>query len=227
MILAATVLVRPVSGAEPSEISHTPPLLKTAVPKEDPGGFDTKEELAKGKFLVASRQLKDPNFKETVVLLIDYGQDGAMGLVINRPSKIKLATIFPDIKELKERKDTIYVGGPVAVNQMLLLVGTPWVPEESQEVTQDVYVSSSWKVLERLMKSAAENERFRIFAGYAGWAPKQLDFEKSRGDWHVIKADAETVFDKKPAEIWQELILRASVKWVGAPTPWRIKVQRR
>jgi putative transcriptional regulator len=99
-------------------------------------------------FLVASRQLRDPNFKETVVLLIDYGRDGAMGLVINRPSEIKLATVFPDIKELKERTDTIYVGGPVAVNQMLLLVGTPLVPEESQEVTQDVYLSSSWKVLE-------------------------------------------------------------------------------
>jgi len=99
---------------------------------------------------------------------------------------------------LKERKDTIYVGGPVAVNQMLLLVGTPLVPEASQEVTQDVYISSSWKVLERLMKNAAKDERFRIFAGYAGWAPNQLDFETSRGDWHVLKADAEAVFDKKP-----------------------------
>ena len=172
---------------------------------------------------MASRRLRDPNFKETVVLLIDYGQDGAMGLVINRPSEIKLATLFPDIKELKERKDTIYVGGPVAVNQMLLLVGTPLVPEASQEVTQDVYISSSWKVLERLMKNAAKDERFRIVAGYAGWAPNQLDFEVSRGDWHVLKADAETVFDKKPAEIWQELILRASVKWVRVQAPFRIK----
>jgi putative transcriptional regulator len=214
LMLSAAVRVRPVSGTESSTLSRATPLPKAAVPKENPGNFDSKEELAKGKFLVASRQLRDPNFKETVVLLIDYGQDGAMGLVINRPSDIKLATIFPDIKELKERKDTIYVGGPVAVNTMLLLVGTPRVPEASQEVTQDVYISSSWKVFERLMKNAAKNEKFRIFAGYAGWAPDQLDFEKSRGDWHVLKADAETVFDKKPAEIWQELILRASVKWV-------------
>jgi len=213
----------PVWKAQSSGLSRSTPFLKTAIPREDPGGSDSKEELAKGKFLVASRRLRDPNFKETVVLLIDYGQDGAMGLVINRPSEIKLATIFPDIKELKERKDTIYVGGPVAVNQMLLLVGTPLVPEASQEVTQDVYISSSWKVLERLMKNAAKDERFRIFAGYAGWAPNQLDFEISRGDWHVLKADAETVFDKKPAEIWQELILRASVKWVRVQAPFRIK----
>jgi len=213
----------PVWKAQSSGLGRSTPFLKTAIPRQDPGGSDSKEELAKGKFLVASRRLRDSNFKETVVLLIDYGQDGAMGLVINRPSKIKLATVFPDIKELKERKDTIYVGGPVAVNQMLLLVGTPLVPEASQEVTQDVYISSSWKVLERLMKNAAKDKRFRIFAGYAGWAPNQLDFEVSRGDWHVLKADAETVFDKKPAEIWQELILRASVKWVRVQAPFRIK----
>jgi putative transcriptional regulator len=213
----------PVWKAQSSGISRSTPFLKTAIPRQEPGGSDSKEELAKGKFLVASRKLRDPNFKETVVLLIDYGPDGAMGLVINRPSEIKLATVFPDIKALKERKDTIYVGGPVAVNRMLLLVGAPLVPEASQEVTQDVYISSSWKVLERLMKDAAKEERFRIFAGYAGWAPDQLDFETSRGDWHVLKADAETVFDKKPAEIWQELILRASVKWVRVQAPFRIK----
>lgn len=222
-MLSATVYVRPVFGAEFSGLSRTAPLQKAVVSRQDPGGFDSKEELAKGKFLVASRRLRDPNFKETVVLLIDYGRDGAMGLVINRPTEVKLATVFPDIEELKERKDTIYVGGPVAVNQLLMLVRTPKLPEESQQVTQDVYISSSWKVLERLMKNAAKDERFRIFAGYAGWAPNQLDFEMARGDWHVLKADAETVFDKEPSAIWQELILRASVKWVRVQVPFRIK----
>ena len=222
-MLSATVLVQPVLGAEASGLSRTTPFLKSAIPRQGPGDLDSKEELAKGKFLVASRRLKDPNFKETVVLLIDYGLGGAMGLIINRPSEVKLATVFPEIKELKERKDTIYVGGPVAVNQMLLLVGSPQVPEASKEVTRDVYISSSWKVLERLMKNVAKDERFRIFAGYAGWAPNQLDFEKARGDWHVLKADAETVFDKKPSEVWQELILRASVKWVRRQAPFRIK----
>ena len=223
LMLSVTFHVRTVSSADASLLSRPTPLLRAAVPRENPGGFDSKPELAKGMFLVASRQLRDPNFKETVVLLIDYGPDGAMGLVINRPSEVRLATVFPDIEALKTRKDTIFVGGPVSVNQMMLLVGTPLVPEASQEVTQDVYLSSSWKVLERLLKNENKQERFRIFAGYAGWAPNQLDFEKGRGDWHVLKADAETVFDKKPAEIWQELILRASVKWVRLPVPFGIK----
>ncbi|GAH08221.1 unnamed protein product, partial [marine sediment metagenome] len=138
--------------------------FKAAIPKKDPGGPGPREELAKGKFLVASRRLQDPNFKETVVLLIEYGLNGAMGLVINRPSVVKLATVFPDIKELKQRKDNIYVGGPVAANQMLLLIRSTQPPEQSTPVTDDVYISSNWNVLERLMKKKTKDERFRLFA---------------------------------------------------------------
>jgi putative transcriptional regulator len=145
--------------------------------------------------------------------------EGAMGLVINRPSQVKLAELFPDIKELKQRKDTVYLGGPVAVNRMLMLIGSAKTPQGSIPVTQDVYLSSSMEELERLIKNAAKNERFRIFAGYSGWAPSQLDFERTRGDWHVLKADAETIFAQNPSEIWQELIRRATVKWVRMHVP--------
>ena len=189
-------------------------LVHAAIPKEDPGTPGSREKLAKGKFLVASRRLRDPNFSETVVLLIEYGQDGAMGLVINRPSKVKLSTVFPDVKELKQRKDTIYVGGPVAVNQMLMLIRSNQAPAASNPVIENVYISSSWKVLEGLIKKANAEQRFRLFAGYAGWAPNQLDFERTRGDWHVLKADADSVFAHDPTALWQELIRRATVKWV-------------
>ena len=98
---------------------------------------------------------------------------------------------------------------------MLLLVRSPQMPEGATTVTPGVYISSSWKVLEGLMKKkATKDEHFRLFAGYAGWAPSQLDFERTRGDWHVLKADAETVFSENPSEIWPELIRRVSVKWV-------------
>jgi putative AlgH/UPF0301 family transcriptional regulator len=78
----------------------------------------------------------------------------------------------------------------------------------------DVFLSSSQKVLQGLIKKPVKEERFRIYAGYAGWAPKQLESEFDRGHWHVLKADTETLFDKKSSEIWQELIQRVSVKWV-------------
>ncbi|MGW8302172.1 MAG: YqgE/AlgH family protein [Desulfobacterales bacterium] len=215
LILAAAVFLIPNLAAETAGSDPTEQGFNAAIPKEKPGSPGPREELAKGKFLIASRRLQDPNFRETVVLLIDYGLHGAMGLVINRPSAVKLATVFPDIKELKQRTDTIYVGGPVSVHTMLLLIRSPKMPEGADEVTPGVYISSSWKVLEDLMKKkATKDERFRLFAGYAGWAPSQLDFERTRGDWHVLKADAETVFSQNPSELWQELIRRVTVKWV-------------
>jgi putative transcriptional regulator len=178
------------------------------------GHIKSEKELAQGKFLVAGRPLMDPNFRETVVLLIRYGPDGAMGLVINRPVQLKLSTVLPDIKELDRRKETLYLGGPVEPNRVLLLVRSAKPPEASMPVFGDVYLSSSQKVLERLIKKPVKEERFRIYAGYAGWAPKQLESEFDRGHWHVLKADTETLFDKKSSEIWQELIQRVSAKWV-------------
>jgi len=176
----------------------------------------SEKELAQGMFLVADRRLMDPNFRETVVLLIRYGPDGAMGLVINRPLKVKLSTVLPDIKELERRKETLYLGGPVEPTRILLLVKLVSLSEASMPVFDDVYLSSSQEVLQRLIKKPVKEEMFRIYAGYAGWAPKQLESEYNRGHWHVLKADTETLFDKKSSEIWQELINRATVQWVRA-----------
>ena len=140
LVLLATVFLIPHLAAESAAPQPAGQQFRAAIPKERPAGPGSREELAKGKFLVASRRLQDSNFRETVVLLIDYGLDGAMGLVINRPSTVKLATVFPDIKELKQRKDTIYVGGPVAVNQMLMLIRSSKVPEDATAVAPDVYI---------------------------------------------------------------------------------------
>jgi putative transcriptional regulator len=186
----------------------------SAYSRQAAGDTKSGKELAQGKFLVADRRLMDPNFRETVVLLIRYGSDGAMGLVINRPVQLKLSTVLPDIKELDQRKETLYLGGPVEPTRILLLVRSANPPEASMPVFGDVYLSSSQKVLQRLIKKPVKEERFRIYAGYAGWAPKQLESECDRGHWHVLKADTETLFDKKSSEIWQELIQRVSVKWV-------------
>ena len=215
LILQATPFLSLHLAAESIDPAPAIQGFNAVIPKEEPGGPGTREELAKGKFLVASRQLQDPNFRETVVLLLDYSLGGAMGLVINRPSAVKLATVFPDIKELKQRQDIIYVGGPVEVNKMLLLIRSSEMPEGATAVTPGVYISSSWKMLERLMKKkTTKEESFRLFAGYAGWAPSQLDFERTRGDWYVIKADAESVFSENPSALWPELIRRVTVKWV-------------
>jgi putative transcriptional regulator len=176
------------------------------IPSQDRGYSDVK--LSKGKFLVASRGMADPRFKETVILLIKYDKGGAMGLVINRPSEVKLHTVFPELKGLQKRNDTVFMGGPVAGNQMVMLMRIANLPEESLQVFQNVYVSSSMAVLKRLALEGRET--FRVYDGYSGWAPGQLEWELSRGDWHIMTADAEAVFDKDPLDVWHELILKSS-----------------
>ncbi len=194
-------------------LAALPPSPPLASPPRPPGESD----LSKGKFLVASRKLGDPRFMQTVILLLDYAPGGAMGLIVNRPSEMKLSTLLPKIEGLKARKDTVYIGGPVAINQMLMLIRAGKQPEESLPVLTDIFVSGSSKVLERMVEGAGKGEKFRVYAGYAGWAPGQLDGEVIRGDWYVVPADSETVFDRAPEEIWPELIQRVSAQWVRLP----------
>jgi len=174
---------------------------------------------SKGRFLIASRQLVDPHFAETVVLLIEYDQHGAMGIIINRPTELKLSAVLPEIDVLRERPDTIYLGGPVAKNQLLLLIRTSSPPEGSRLVFEDIHVSSSQAVIQRMIKNPEGEERFRVYAGYAGWAPGQLDSEIASGGWHILTADAEIVFDKSAPEIWPDLIYRSSAQWVRLLEP--------
>ena len=145
-------------------------------------------KLEKGKLLVASRDLSDPNFSETVILLIAYGPNGTMGVIINRPSDVKLATVLPEIKQLRRRPDTIYLGGPVLTNHVLLLIRSSKAPADSLPVFDDVYASSSLTTLRHALERQGPKDLFRAYAGHAGWAPGQLEAEVERGDWYVTGA---------------------------------------
>jgi putative transcriptional regulator len=171
--------------------------------------------LSKGKLLVAGRGMKDPRFLEAVILLVDYSNQGAMGLVINRPSDARLSKAFPDMEGLKKRTDPLYIGGPVRSGQMFMLVRSSGKPEDSRHVFKDVYVSGSKKLLQRIIGKGESGKGFHVFAGYAGWSPLQLDREVALGGWHVMPADAESIFEKEPSQIWPELIRRSSLKWIG------------
>jgi putative transcriptional regulator len=176
-------------------------------------------DLAKGKFLVAAKSLLDANFSETVVLLIDYNEDGAMGVVINRPTDVRLSAVLPELKELEKRTDFVYIGGPVDRSQLLLLVRTQQNLEGSIPVFGDVYASVQRSVLRKMMDTPDTKAQFRAYAGYAGWGPGQLDNEVSRGDWHILPADVETIFEKAPDAIWPELIRRGTVEWAHHRPP--------
>jgi putative transcriptional regulator len=185
-------------------------------PQQNPGS--SMMSLSRGKFLVADRSIRDPRFAETVLLIVDYSSQGAMGIIINRPTKVRLSSAFPKIEGLKKRKDTIYIGGPVGIEQMFLLIRSMRTPEESLHLFADVSISSSEKILRAMAEGRKSGNSFRVYAGYAGWSPQQLDQEVMRGDWHVVQADSKTIFDKRPSEIWPELIRQSSKLWVRAGT---------
>jgi putative transcriptional regulator len=181
-------------------------------------GPSVSKQLMKGKFLVASRDLLDPNFYETVVLLADYGPNGASGLVINRPSSATLAELLPDEEALRPRNDTIYIGGPVAQDRLILLIRSSEKPAESQPVFADVYVSGSAATL-RGLTGEGNGALFRAYMGYAGWGPGQLENEVERGDWWVVPAEADAIFKQPSRSLWEKLVERSAGEWASLDRP--------
>lgn len=168
------------------------------------------EMVANGIFLVAKREMRDPRFQQTVVLITQPPQGGPFGVVINRPLDHLLAEVFPDQAAMKGRKDVLYFGGPVARDGLMFLVRTSKPPARAVHVLKDVYFTGDVKWIETLLNRPDPTQGLRVFAGYSGWGPGQLQNEIQRGDWHVLPADATTLFEKDPARIWPELIKRAT-----------------
>lgn len=192
-------------------------LVAVAVPaRADPA---PAERLARGRMLVASDALPDPNFHHSVILLLEYEASGALGVVLNRPTDVKLDTVLPEVAELKGRSETIFLGGPVARDRMILLVRAPKPPESSAQVLDGLFITASFDVLRDLARGSRDATTFRAFAGYAGWGPGQLDAEVGRREWDVVPGDVAKVLAREPARLWEELHERAQGEWVKASPP--------
>jgi putative transcriptional regulator len=182
------------------------------------------EAQANAIFLVAKRDLSDPNFRETVVLVTHPPQGGPFGVIVNRPLGERLSDVFPDQPSLKGRKEVLYFGGPVGRQGLVFLVRSPKPPQGVMMVLRDVFFTSDVELIEKLLQRKDPLAGLRIFAGYSGWAPGQLQNEIARGGWHVVPADAESVFDKDPARLWPELIERATTRQTRAHSPAALPV---
>lgn len=169
-------------------------------------------KLGKGMFLIAARKLRDPNFRETVVLLLNYNQNGAMGLVLNRDTGILLLTLLTDTEALIGRQDTLFIGGPVARTQMFMLFRSEVDLDDANRIFDDVQVSSSRHLLDSIFDASKETE-LRVCAGYSGWGRGQLESEVASGAWHLVTAEAETVFERDTAQIWRKLIEARETRW--------------
>ena len=184
--------------------------LRAAASRERPSSVP----LGKGVFLIASESLSDPNFSQTVVLLLEYDNTGAVGLIINRPTQVSLASLLPEEKALKNRLEPVFIGGPVGRTQLFLLLRSDSRPSHSQEIVDGIYATTSLETLREVLAEESAVVAFQAYAGYSGWGPGQLDAELMRGDWLVTRADSETVFEKATDSIWPELIRKNKGRWV-------------
>jgi putative transcriptional regulator len=218
--LIFTVLVLGLATASPA--STTAEAVRSGVADSVSGAA-----LAPGTFLVATRDLMDPNFARTVVLLIDYSADGAMGVVINRESELTLSDALPELEPAEANDGSVFLGGPVSPGGLVILVRSTEKPGDSVQVIDEVWVSQSLDLLESLAADEQRKVDFRVYAGYSGWAPRQLDAEVARGDWYVFPADADTVFSDRPARVWRALVPAEENPYVtGMPSGPRLVSSR-
>ncbi|HSS28478.1 MAG TPA: YqgE/AlgH family protein [Usitatibacter sp.] len=163
-----------------------------------------------GDFLVANKDLIDFNFAETVVLVTRSEPGGTAGLVITRPSLIPVSRLFPDMPKIASLPDMIFVGGPVAPDRVSFLFRADSAPADSRFVMKGLYLSDSETLLRSLLSRADPMQGLRIYLGSAGWGPTQLENERLRGDWHVMRGDVDSVFTKRLGSLWLDLDRRAS-----------------
>lgn len=161
-----------------------------------------------GQLLVASPTLVDPNFRRTVVLLLDHGDNGALGLVVNRPLEVEVAAVLPAWQPYTTEPGTLFQGGPVELDSALGLVA---VPGDSQEPTGVRRLIGSLGLVDLDTppeEVAADLAGLRIFAGYAGWSDGQLESEIEQGAWYVVGAESRDAFTDRPQDLWRRVLRR-------------------
>jgi putative transcriptional regulator len=166
------------------------------------------EEL-RGRLLVAAPPLVDPNFDRTVVLVLEHGSEGALGLVLNRPSEVTLVDAVPDWSRLGTPPAVVFAGGPVAADSVIALARSDvnddregWAPITPGLGTVDL--SRPPEDIPAILDGV------RVFVGYAGWAPGQLEGELASGAWFVVDLDLEDAFGHEPGSLWKRVLQRQS-----------------
>lgn len=161
----------------------------------------------RGRLLVATPTLYDPNFFRTVVLVLEHGEDGAIGVALNRPSETTVGETLPDWDSLASDPGVVFVGGPVSPDAAIGLARSAttdgadgWAPLFGRLGTVDLGRAPF------ALPVAIQN--LRVFAGYAGWSGGQLDGEVDSGGWFVLDAAPDDVFTSEPGTLWASVLRR-------------------
>lgn len=159
----------------------------------------------RSKLLIASPALVDPNFARSVVLIAEHTDDGAMGLVLNRPSDAEVSIAVGELGGIVAPGDLVYEGGPVQTSAVMVLAEFKDPAAAAAVILGDVGFLPSRGVPDDLAEGL---RRTRVFAGHSGWGPGQLDAELEEGSWIVVEAQIDDVFAPDPDELWVEALER-------------------
>jgi putative transcriptional regulator len=152
--------------------------------------------------------LIDPHFRRSVVLVLDHGDDGALGLIVNRPLAVDVAAVLPGWQPFATAPGRLYQGGPVQLDSALGLVAVPGDDDEPMGVRR-LHGSVGLVDLDAPPEVVAGGlAGLRIFAGYAGWSAGQLEGEIDGGDWFVVDAEPRDPFADAPEDLWRQVLRR-------------------
>jgi putative transcriptional regulator len=162
-------------------------------------------ETLAGQLLLASPSLQDPNFSRTVVLIGVHNEDGAMGVVLNRPSTTTVEEAVPHLEAALDGREPVFVGGPVQPGSVVCVAEFLEPSLAEIVVLGRIGFPAPDTSIEELAEGTA---RRRVFAGYAGWGQGQLDAELEQGDWIVDAAQPRDVFTDAPEQLWSTVLTR-------------------
>jgi putative transcriptional regulator len=169
-------------------------------------------------FLVAQPDLPDPMFRNSVVLMLPpTGTPLVIGLIINKPTKLKLSQLFSDASGMKNRPDTAFFGGPVDVGSPLVVIQTDHAPSNAVPLFKGIYLSMEAHSMAALVKDSAGPQSVRLYLGRAQWTDDQLHDEMLENSWYNVPSDPGFVFSADPDTVWRTLVARAQAIQVSAP----------
>jgi putative transcriptional regulator len=162
-------------------------------------------DSVQGQLLIAVPGLHDPNFWRTVVLVVEHTGDGALGLVLNRPSETTVGEAVPQLEEVVDPGEQLFIGGPVQASAVIVLAEFEHPTDAALIAFDDIGVLGTSSNPHKL---AAEVHSGRAFVGHAGWGPGQLDDELERGDWILEPARKQDAFSATARELWTQVLTR-------------------
>jgi putative transcriptional regulator len=169
------------------------------------------EDLGVGKLLVVPRQSPDPNFAESVVLLVRYAEDGTVGLMINRQTTLPASGVLRDLKGSSNYSQPVYAGGPVQMDLVQALLQLAAGPHDGTHLFGNMYLVSKKVDLEQALVAGKGSKELRIYMGYCGWSRGQLENEVNQGGWFIFDGSEGIVFDAHPSTLWSRMIARTEL----------------